>query len=147
VTEVDIVRQVSLTGQAKRRVDRADAGKRHVRTASLAEQLGADDDGVAPAPGGSPVSFVAIREELARSRRSSGGRPGLADTDRKKIPVTDEVWRVVEKIAIDLAEPGFRPSAGQVAAVLLNIAARELTPGMASKVRQGLQREARESRA
>jgi hypothetical protein len=93
VTEVDIVRHISLTGQAERQADRADTGKRHVRTASLAEQLGADDTIAAPAPGGSPVSFVAIREELARSRRSSGGRPGLADTDRKKIPVTDAVWR------------------------------------------------------
>ncbi len=113
----------------------------------LAEQPGAADDIAAPAHGGSPVSFVAIREELARSRRSSGGRPGLVDTDRKKIPVTDEVWRAVEKIAGDLAEPGFRPSAGQVAGVLLNIAARELTPAMTSKVRQGLQHDRRTTHA
>ena len=82
-----------------------------------------------------------------RNCRSSGGRPGLVDADRKKIPVTDEVWRVVEKIAGDLAEPGFRPSAGQVAGVLLNIATRELTPGMTSKVRQGLKREKQETHA
>jgi hypothetical protein len=92
----------------------------------LTDQRGTGEDVTAPAHDGSPVSFAAIREELARSRRSRGGRPGLVDADRKKIPVTDEVWHVVEKIAGRLAEPGFRPSAGQVAGVLLNIAAREL---------------------
>jgi hypothetical protein len=92
----------------------------------LTVQPGAGEDATAPPHDGSPVSFAAIREELARNRRSSGGRPGLVDADRKKIPVTDEVWHVVEKVAGRLAEPGFRPSAGQVAGVLLNIAAREL---------------------
>jgi hypothetical protein len=95
----------------------------------LTDRPGAGEDVTAPAHNGSPVSFAAIREELARNRRSRGGRPGLVDADRKKIPVTDEVWHVVERVASHLAEPGFRPSAGQVAGVLLNIAARELGRG------------------
>jgi hypothetical protein len=142
-----MARQVILADQPKRRVVLADAGKRRVRIGSLAERLGAGDDVAAPASGGSPASFVAIREELARTRRSSGGRPGLVNADRKKIPVTDEVWRVVEKIAGDLAEPGFRPSAGQVAGVLLNFATRELTPRKTSKLRQDLKRANRETPA
>jgi hypothetical protein len=136
-----------LADPPKRRVTLADATKRRVRTASLAEQLGADDDVAAPAPDGSPVSFTVIREELARNRHSSGGRPGPIDADRKEIPVTDEVWHVVEKIAGEVAKPGFRPSAGQVAGVLLNIVVRELTPEMTSKVRQVLEQDKRTSHA
>jgi hypothetical protein len=147
VREVDMARQVILTDQPKRRVVLADAGKRRVRVANLAAQLGAADESEAPASGGSPVSFVAIREELARRRHTSGGRPGLVDADRKKIPITDEVWSVVEKIAGELAEPGFHPSAGQVAGVLLNIVTRELTPGMTGKVGQRLKQDRRTSRA
>jgi hypothetical protein len=145
--EVAIARPVIPADQPKRRVTLADATKRRVRIASLADQPGAADDVAAPPPDGSPVSFAAIREELARNRRSNGGRPGLVDADRKKIPVTDAVWRVVEKIAGDLAAPGFRPSAGQVAGVLLNIAARELTPTMAGEVRQRLEQDRRTSHA
>lgn len=135
-----MARRLTFADRTKRRVVLSDTGKRPVDTANLASRLGAAEAVAAPPDAGSPVSFLAIREELARTRRSSGGRPGLRDTGRKKIPVSDEVWRIAQQVADDLAEPGFRPSTGQVAGVMLNIAARELLPELTAKVRHALKR-------
>ena len=59
----------------------------------------------------------------------SGGRPGLTDADKvSKIPMSDEQWKRVEELAVAIAGPGFSPSAGQVANVLVAWALDALGP-------------------
>jgi hypothetical protein len=103
--------RVILTGETKPRVGLADA----------------------PGQGGSPVSFHAIRAEVANRLRSTGGRPGLPGAEPRKVTLTQEEWGMVRDLADAIARPGFRPSAGQVAGVLLGRAIRSarasLTPG------------------
>jgi hypothetical protein len=90
----------------------------------IAQTLGADHTKPAP-KGGSPITWYAVREEAARRLRSTGGRPGLPGGDLRKVAVTDEDWRMVRELADSIAEPGFRPSVGQVAGVLLSRALHE----------------------
>lgn len=52
---------------------------------------------------------------------STGGRPSLEGTDRRqKIPTSDADWKRFEEIAERLTDAELRPSAGQVAGVLLH---------------------------
>lgn len=75
-----------------------------------------------------PVTLYALRQELLRRRQSSGGRPGIEGTSfRAKVPVGDQDWHRLEAIATTLSVPGFTPSPGQVASVLLSIALRSVT--------------------
>jgi hypothetical protein len=42
-------------------------------------------------------------------------------TRRAKIPLSDQEWSQLEKLAAAISSPGFAPSAGQVASVLLRL--------------------------
>ncbi|HEY7427282.1 MAG TPA: hypothetical protein VH682_23815 [Gemmataceae bacterium] len=67
-----------------------------------------------------PVTLFALREELVKRLQSSGGRPALAGvTRRAKVPLSDKEWLQLEELAAAISSPGFAPSAGQVASVLL----------------------------
>jgi hypothetical protein len=69
-----------------------------------------------------PLTLFAVREELVNRLQSSGGRPALAGTTRRaKIPLSDKEWEQLEELAAAVAAPGFAPSAGQVASVLLSL--------------------------
>jgi hypothetical protein len=93
----------------------------------VAEALGAEATGLMLGIGGSPLSVFQIRQELMRRLQSSGGRPSLSGTSgRKKIPLSDAQWRELEEIASDVASPGFSPSAGQIASVLLTLSLRSV---------------------
>jgi hypothetical protein len=69
-----------------------------------------------------PVTLFALREELLNRLQSSGGRPALTGvTRRAKVPLNDGDWLLLEELAAAVASPGFAPSAGQVASVLLTL--------------------------
>lgn len=69
-----------------------------------------------------PVTLFAVREELVKRLQSSGGRPALEGvTRRAKVPLSDEEWLQLEELAAAVSSPGFAPSAGQVASVLLTL--------------------------
>jgi hypothetical protein len=69
-----------------------------------------------------PVTLFAVRAELSNRLQSSGGRPALAGTTRRaKIPLSNEEWDSLEKLAVAITSPGFAPSAGQVASILLTL--------------------------
>ena len=69
--------------------------------------------------GGSPVSRTAVRQELARLLRSTGGRPGLEGSlRRQKIPLSGDEWVQLEYLSEVLEDSGITASAGQVARVL-----------------------------
>ena len=79
-----------------------------------------------------PITLLALREELARRLQSTGGRPGLADTTRRtKIPLRDQDWAALERLAAAVGSEGFVPSAGQVASVLLTLSVRQMMDELA----------------
>src|SRR5258708_1002730 len=48
----------------------------------------------------SPISLMALRQELSEKLHSSGGRPSLKDsTKRQKIPMSETDWKELEKVA------------------------------------------------
>ena len=99
----------------------------------VAEALGGEPTGLTWGPGGAPLSFFQVRQEIMRRLQSSGGRPSLSGTSaRKKIPLNDSQWHELEKIASEVASPGFSPSAGQIASVLLTLSLRSLRQDKAS---------------
>ena len=76
-----------------------------------------------------PITLFALRRELFLRLQSTGGRPGFPDADKvAKIPVNAEQWKRLEELAAAIAEPGFSPSAGQVANVLLGWSLAQLGP-------------------
>ncbi len=80
--------------------------------------------------GGGPLSLYQVRQELFRRLQSTGGRPSLSGTSgRKKIPLNAQQWTELEEIASEVASPGFSPSAGQIASVLLTLSLRSVRKG------------------
>ena len=69
----------------------------------------------------------ALRQELYERLRSTGGRRSLEGTTRRqKIPLSDEDWMHLQKLA-DLSQTeGHRPTPGQIASVLLHQALESL---------------------
>ena len=95
----------------------------------VAEALGAESSETATLDGlgGGPLSLYQVRQELFRRLQSTGGRPSLSGTSgRKKIPLNEQQWSELEEIASEVASPGFSPSAGQIASVLLTISLRSV---------------------
>jgi hypothetical protein len=77
-----------------------------------------------------PLSLFQVREELFQRLRSTGGRPSLTGTLRgMKIPLSDHQWEELEEIATDVASPGFSPSPGQIASVLITLSLHALQKG------------------
>lgn len=77
-----------------------------------------------------PLSLFQVREELFQRLQSTGGRPSLAGTSRRmKIPLSDRQWEELEEIATDVASPGFSPSPGQIASVLITLSLHSLQKG------------------
>ncbi|RAI54656.1 hypothetical protein DOO78_25625 [Roseicella frigidaeris] len=103
----------------------------------LAEALGAAESVPLPSGPDTPPGFVALRQEVAKALRSTGGRPGLPDAERRKIPVTDTVWRAVSEAAKEMSKAGFHPSPAQVASVILEIAVRDM-PGLVRRAEHAL---------
>jgi hypothetical protein len=93
----------------------------------VAEALGGETPGLKHAVAGGPLSLFQVKQELSRRLQSTGGRPSLSGTSgRKKVPLNDRQWEQLEEIASEVASPGFSPSAGQIASVLLALSLRSL---------------------
>lgn len=94
----------------------------------VARALGADAAVLVP-DGGSPFSLAAVRQELVRRLKSSGGRPALEGTVRRqKIPLSDEEWDRLEHLSSLFADSGVRATAGQVARILLSLILEKVMP-------------------
>jgi hypothetical protein len=94
--------------------------RRRITPGEIAEGLGAEGIAVAP-PGGSPMSAYALRQELFRRLRSTGGRPGLYGTDIKpKIPMQRSQWKKLERLADQVKRNDSHPTPAQLASVLLD---------------------------
>jgi len=110
----------------------------------IQEALGAEDSTKELSAALAPIPLFALREELVSRLQSSGGRPALAGTTRRaKIPLSAHDWEKLEELAAAIASPGFAPSAGQVASVLLSFSlhtvAAQVASGEASPLAHELQ--------
>ncbi len=93
-----------------------------IDSAHVRQVLGAEEVPAGLVESLAPRTLLAVREELISRLQSSGGRPALAGTTRRaKVPLSDDEWEKLEKLAAAIASPGFAPSAGQVASVLLSL--------------------------
>src|SRR5207302_9156688 len=86
----------------------------------IEEALAAERAGAVPS-GGSPISAYAVRQELFRRLRSTGGRPALDGADIKpKIPMRRSQWRKLEELARRTQSHGIHPTPAQLASVILD---------------------------
>lgn len=122
----------------KLRVTLIDDTKDRVDTTVLADALGATEVTDAPSGGGSPLTWFLLRDEMAARLRSTGGRPGIEGAEPRKVILPREEWDMVRSLTDSISEPGFRPSVGQVAGVLLGQKIRDVLatrPGTATGTR------------
>lgn len=107
--------------------------------AEVAKALGAKPTGLTTEAALGPITLFALRQELFRRLTSTGGRPGLPDADKVgKVPLREEQWAKLDALAAAISEPGFSPSAGQVANVLLVWALDQLGPDAIKNLAAGL---------
>lgn len=112
---------------------------RRIDPAAVASALGAEPGPEDRRAGGlGPITLFAVREALLSRRQSSGGRPGLEGAClRAKIPLSDQDWTRLEKLASALSSTGFSPSAGQVGSVLLSMALESVTERLVAETQAG----------
>lgn len=109
--------RIKQTGKTLERID----------PKSLAKLLGAEVVSTKAVRPGSPVSMFALRQYLLENLHSSGGRPALEeDTNRKKIPLSDEAWVALTDLANVLRAEGISVSPGQMASALVRQALTQL---------------------
>ena len=95
----------------------------------IAEGMGAEEVAGQILGSVNPVSFFALRERLQSELVSSGGRPGRrGPVQRRKVPVTDEEWLRLKKIAEIMRKTGVSAAPGQIAGILLRQRLEQLHP-------------------
>jgi len=110
-----------VTDKPKPRLELDEPGtRRRITPEQIEKGLGAKEVGTVPT-GGSPMSAYALRQQLFRRLRSTGGRPGLEGADMKpKIPMRRSRWRKLERLARQVESEGFHPTPAQLASVILD---------------------------
>lgn len=108
-----MIRTIKNTGPAQRQIS----------TKVVAKALGAEKVGIKIDTRQGPISLFSLRQFLISRLRSSGGRPALAGTTKKrnKIPLFGEDWVKLEKIARYYKKKnGINVSPGQIASALIH---------------------------
>jgi len=115
--------RVNVVGKKAVRVNDKGKTTRRLDPEVVARGLGATRSSLDLVSSQSPFSLMAVRREIVRRLESTGGRPGLAGTDRRqKIPLQESDWRELERIAGALREYDVNATAGQVASTILHSA-------------------------
>ena len=97
--------------------------KRLISHKAVAESLGAEDVKLKIDRRRGPISLFSLRQFLAGRLHSTGGRPKIEGTGRKrnKIPLFSEDWEKLEALAkYYREEEGIKVSSGQIASVLIH---------------------------
>ncbi|MBL8795095.1 MAG: hypothetical protein JNM56_14395, partial [Planctomycetia bacterium] len=95
-----MTKQIRDIGPAEKRIRDIGAAYPPLDPAEVAKALGAESANAKLEFKLGPISLLAVRQELARRLQSSGGRPALEGVDRRaKIPLSDEQWVQLEKVA------------------------------------------------
>ena len=125
-------RGITITGTRQPAIRSTTARARRIAV-DLGKALGGVFVGRLPRGQAGPVALLAVRTELARFLRSTGGRPSLEGTTRRqKIPLADADWVQLQDLAAQLSPSTPRATAGQVASVILHRGLRDLA-GPANK--------------
>ena len=98
--------------------------QRQIDTRVIANALGAKRVEIKIDTRQGPISLLSLRQFLISRLRSSGGRPALAGTTkrRNKIPVFEEDWHKLKKIAKYYKEKeGISVTPGQIASALIHV--------------------------
>ena len=101
----------------------SDTGRTYERIGAdeISQSLSAKADDKVLGSRGSPFSFWTLRSRLLSDVVSTGGRPGRKEAvTRKKIPMTETEWGLLDEITRVLNLRGVKATAGQVAGILLN---------------------------
>jgi hypothetical protein len=102
--------------------------RRRITPEEIETGLGAERSGIIPF-GGSPMSAYAVRQELFRRLRSTGGRPALDGADIKpKIPMRHSQWKRLEDLARQVETESFHPTPAQLASVILGAGIEQFEP-------------------
>ena len=118
---------IRTTGRALKAIRDTSVPLAHVAHAAVETALGAEATDQKLEEALAPITLFAIRSELLGRLQSSGGRPALSGTSRRaKVPLGDSDWADLEELAAVVAGPGFYPSAGQIASVLLSLSVRSV---------------------
>ena len=113
--------EFSDKGKAPLQIDEPNSRRRLTKD-EIEKGLGAEYVGEIPTTDNSFTAY-ALRNELVKRLRSSGGRPALAGTDvRYRVPMRGSKWRRLAEIAKAVETETFRPTVTQVASVLLDLA-------------------------
>ncbi|MGD1075584.1 MAG: hypothetical protein ABR903_05845 [Thermodesulfovibrionales bacterium] len=97
--------------------------KRLINPAAIMKTLGAEEAKGEIGMGRGPISLFSLRQFLVDRLRSTGGRPGLEGTRKKrnKIPLFSEDWEKLEELAKYYKETeGLNVSSGQIASALIH---------------------------
>jgi hypothetical protein len=114
-----VARRIKVKAPSRRPIKVVALPTRKISGEEVAHALGAE-------PAGSTI-LSALRHNLVTALKSTGGRPGLEGAVRRqKIPMGDQDWEGLQKIAESLATEEAAPTAGQVAAQLLHDALQSL---------------------
>ena len=119
-------RGITITGARQPAIRSTTARARRIAV-DLGKAFGGVFVGRLPRGQAGPVALLAVRTELARFLRSTGGRPSLEGTTRRqKIPLADADWADLQDLAAQLGTTAPRATAGQVASVILHRGLRDL---------------------
>lgn len=124
-----------------RRVRLAEPKTRRISPEDVARALGAETSTIRIRHG-DPLSLAAVKEHMQRRLKSSGGRPALEDAVRKaKIPLSEDAFALLAKARDEVSEPGFQPTATQLAAAILEIVLRHLSAAELAEVKGALKKQ------
>ncbi len=115
------MKRIKSTHSTAPRIKSTSATAELVSPEQVAAHLGAETvDEVAGGKGGM-LTKAAIRQQLHKRLRSTGGRPALEGTDRRqKIPLSDEDWQRLVRLAQETTSDEAKPTPAQVASVLIH---------------------------
>ena len=115
---------ITVTGKTLQKVKDTAKGLARVEPAEVAVALGAEPVAKGATRTQSPLALFALRQGLAERLRSTGGRPGLGELRRQKIPLSDADWEILVTLAEAVADEEIHPTPGQLASEILH---RQLT--------------------
>jgi hypothetical protein len=113
--------KLKIMGHSTGAIRHVGAAARSLSPDAIAKALGSEQVVRMAKVHGAPISLHALRRELERRVRSTGGRPALEGATKiQKIPLKPEDWSRLEKLAARLARQGVSATAGQVASVMVH---------------------------
>ncbi len=117
---------IKVTGKTLRKVRDTGQGLARVEPAEVPAALGAEPIAKGTTRPQSPLGLFALRQGLAERLRSTGGRPGLGELRRQKIPLSDADWALLVTLAEAVADEEIHPTPGQLASEILHRRLSEL---------------------